>query len=340
MQNKINLSYFKNKSLVITGGTGSFGKTFLLKLIKSKIKKVIIFSRDEKKQEELRNEIADQRIKFIIGDVRDKESINEATIDVDFIFHAAALKQVPSCEFQPTEAYKTNIIGTENTINAAIRNNVKKLILLSTDKAVYPINAMGMTKAIGEKILLAKSRTIKSNKTILCITRYGNVMGSRGSVIPKFINLAKKNKPLPVTDLRMSRFMMSLNESVDLVLHALMYGKNGETFVQKSPACKMYDLAKAIHIFLNKKEKINIIGSRHGEKLNETLISFEEMIMVRETKKHFVIRKDNRGLNYDLYEALGNKKRIKSKDYNSDNTRQLKTYEIVNLLKKTPIDLD
>jgi UDP-N-acetylglucosamine 4,6-dehydratase len=340
MQNKINLSYFKNKSLVITGGTGSFGKTFLLKLIKSKIKKVIIFSRDEKKQEELRNEIADQRIKFIIGDVRDKESINEATIDADFIFHAAALKQVPSCEFQPTEAYKTNIIGTENTINAAIRNNVKKLILLSTDKAVYPINAMGMTKAIGEKILLAKSRTTKSNKTILCITRYGNVMGSRGSVIPKFINLAKKNKPLPVTDLRMSRFMMSLNESVDLVLHALMYGKNGETFVQKSPACKMYDLAKAIHIFLNKKEKINIIGSRHGEKLNETLISFEEMIMVKETKKHFVIRKDHRGLNYDLYEALGNKKRIKSKDYNSDNTRQLKTYEIVNLLKKTPIDLD
>ena len=340
MKNKINLSYFKNKSILITGGTGSFGKTFLSKLIKSEIKKVIIFSRDEKKQEELRNELADQRVKFIIGDVRDKESINEATIDVDFIFHAAALKQVPSCEFQPTEAYKTNIIGTENTINAAIRNNVKKLILLSTDKAVYPINAMGMTKAIGEKILQAKSRIIKSNKTILCVTRYGNVMGSRGSVIPKFINLAKKNKPLPVTDLRMSRFMMSLNESVDLVLHALMYGRNGETFVQKSPACKMYDLAKAIHIFLNKKEKIDIIGSRHGEKLNETLISFEEMIMVKETKKHFIIKKDHRGLNYNLYEALGNKKRIKSKDYNSDNTRQLKILEIVNLLKKTSIDLD
>lgn len=340
MQNKINLSYFKNKSILITGGTGSFGKTFLSKLIKSEIKKVIIFSRDEKKQEELRNELADQRVKFIIGDVRDKESINEATIDVDFIFHAAALKQVPSCEFQPTEAYKTNIIGTENTINAAIRNNVKKLILLSTDKAVYPINAMGMTKAIGEKILQAKSRIIKGNKTILCVTRYGNVMGSRGSVIPKFISLAKKNKPLPVTDLRMSRFMMSLSESVDLVLHALMYGKNGETFVQKSPACKMYDLAKAIHIFLNKKEKIDIIGSRHGEKLNETLISFEEMIMVKETKKHFIIKKDHRGLNYNLYEALGNKKRIKSKDYNSDNTRQLKISEIVNLLKKTSIDLD
>jgi len=340
MKSKINLSYFKNKSILITGGTGSFGKTFLSKLIKSEIKKVIIFSRDEKKQEELRNELADQRVKFIIGDVRDKESINEATIDVDFIFHAAALKQVPSCEFQPTEAYKTNIIGTENTINAAIRNNVKKLILLSTDKAVYPINAMGMTKAIGEKILQAKSRIIKSNKTILCVTRYGNVMGSRGSVIPKFINLAKKNKPLPVTDLRMSRFMMSLNESVDLVLHALMYGRNGETFVQKSPACKMYDLAKAIHIFLNKKEKIDIIGSRHGEKLNETLISFEEMIMVKETKKHFIIKKDHRGLNYNLYEALGNKKRIKSKDYNSDNTRQLKIPEIVNLLKKTSIDLD
>ena len=339
MISKKQLNFFNNKSLVITGGTGSFGKTFLYKLINCNFKQITIFSRDEKKQEELRNEIENSKVNFIIGDVRDPDSIIDATKGVDFIFHAAALKQVPSCEFQPWEAYKTNIIGTENTINAAIKNKVKKLILLSTDKAVYPINAMGMTKAMGEKILQAKSRMTKENNSILCITRYGNVMGSRGSVIPRFINLARKNKPLPVTDLRMSRFMMSLEQSVELVLHALIKGKNGDIFIQKSPACKILDLAKAVHIFLNKKNKINIIGSRHGEKLNETLVSYEEMAFANETKNHFIIKKDSRGLDYNLYEDLGNKKRIKLTDYSSDNANQLNISEIVKLLKNIKIDL-
>ena len=339
MNNKKTISYFKNKSILITGGTGSFGKTFVKKLLEFKLKNIIVFSRDEKKQEELRHELQNSKIKFILGDVREKNSVEDATKDVDFIFHAAALKQVPSCEFQPSEAYKTNIIGTENTIDAAIKNKVKKLILLSTDKAVYPINAMGMTKALGEKILQAKSNRIDSNKTILCITRYGNVIGSRGSVIPRFINLAKSDEPLPVTDLRMTRFMMSLNDSVNLVLHALIHGQNGDIFVQKSPGCKIIDLAKAIHIVLNKKEKIKIIGSRHGEKLNETLISNEEMVMTKETKNHYIIKKDNRDLNYNLYEKLGNKKRMKMKDYNSENTKQLNISEIVKIIKKTKIEL-
>ena len=338
VKNKLN--FFKNKSLLITGGTGSFGKTFLSKIINSNLKEIIIFSKDEKKQEELRNKIENPKVKFIIGDVRSLDSLIDASKGVDFIFHAAALKQVPSCEFQPWEAYKTNIIGTENTINAAIKNRVKKLILLSTDKAVYPINAMGLTKAMGEKILQAKSRMTKENYTKLCITRYGNVMGSRGSVIPRFINLAKMNKPLPVTDLRMTRFMMSLGQSVDLVLHALIYGKNGDIFVQKSPACKIIDLAKAIHILLKKKENINIIGSRHGEKLNETLVSFEEMALTKETKNHFIIKNDGRSLDYNLYEDLGNKKRIKSTDYNSDSTNQLNIKEIISLLKSIKIDLN
>ena len=339
MNKKIS-NLFNNKSILITGGTGSFGKTFLSKIVKFNLKEVLIFSRDEKKQEELRNEFINPKLKFIIGDVRNYESINEATEGVDFIFHAAALKQVPSCEFQPWEAYKTNIIGTENIINASIKNKVKKMILLSTDKAVYPINAMGMTKAVGEKILQAKARYKKNNITKLCITRYGNVMGSRGSVIPRFINLAKADKPLNVTDVRMTRFMMSLSQSVDLVLHALLNGENGDIFVQKSPACKILDLAEAIHIYLNKKKKIKIIGSRHGEKLNETLVSFEEMALTNETKNHFVIKNDGRGLDYNVYEELGNKKRTKLTDYNSDNTYQLNIDNIVKLLKETKIDLD
>lgn len=339
MKIKINQNYFKNKSILITGGTGSFGKTLLYELLERGLKEIIVFSRDEKKQEDLRNKINDSKVKFILGDVRDKGSILEATKGVDFIFHAAALKQVPSCEFQPSEAYKTNIIGTENTIDAAVVNKVKKFILLSTDKAVYPINAMGMTKAIAEKILQAKSRISKEKKTVLCITRYGNVIGSRGSVIPKFINLAKLNKALPVTDIGMTRFMMSLKDSVDLVLNALMYGKDGEIFIQKSPGCKIIDLAKAIHIILKKEEKINIIGSRHGEKLNETLISNEEMFMTKETKNHFIIKKDQRGLNYNLYEKLGNKKKNKISDYSSDNTEQLDISQIIKLIKSLDIEL-
>lgn len=337
-QKKIS-TFFKNKSLLITGGTGSFGKTVLKKFIKFNFREIVIFSRDERKQENLRNQYQNNKIRFILGDVRNYESIADATKKIDYIFHAAALKQVPSCEFYPWEAYKTNIIGTENTINAAINNNCKKLILLSTDKAVYPINAMGMTKALAEKILLAKSGLENNKKIILCITRYGNVMGSRASVIPRFISLAKNNKALPVTDRRMTRFMMSLDQSVNLVLHALIYGKNGDIFVQKSKACKIEDLAKAVNKFLNKKQKIKIIGSRHGEKLNETLVSHEERAFAKETKNHFIIKKDNRSINYSLYEKLGNKKRIKLNDYNSDNTIQLNQNEILNLLSTIKIDL-
>ena len=333
-------NFLKNKKLLITGGTGSFGKTVLNKFIKTNIAEITIFSRDEKKQEDLRYKIQSNKVKFILGDVRNFETLDNAMRDIDYVFHAAALKQVPSCEFHPWEAYKTNIIGTENSINSALKNKVKKFVLLSTDKAVYPINTMGMTKAIAEKILLAKARSQKKNSTILNITRYGNVMGSRASVIPRFINLAKKNKPLTVTDLRMSRFMMSLDNSVNLVSRALMKGMQGETFVQKSPACKIIDLAKAIEIYLNKKLKINIIGSRHGEKLNETLVSHEEMSNTREIRDHFIIKKDNRDLNYGLYENEGSKKRIKLNDYNSDNTIQLNVKQIVKLLKSISIDLD
>jgi len=340
MKNKNISKYFNNKSILITGGTGSFGKTVLTKFIKYKFKEIIVFSRDERKQEDLRNKIQNDRVKFIIGDVRDYESIYDATKEIDYIFHAAALKQVPSCEFYPWEACKTNIIGTENTINAAIENKVKKFILLSTDKAVYPINAMGMSKALAEKILQAKSRIVKNNSTTLCITRYGNVMGSRGSVIPRFINLGKKNKSLTVTDNRMSRFMMSLDQSVNLVLNAIIYGKQGDIFIKKSPACKMLDLAQAIQMLLNKKLKIKIIGSRHGEKLNETLVSNEEMASAIETKDHFIVKKDKRSLNYDMYENFGNKKRLKLKEYNSDNTNQLNIKEIVKLIKSINIEID
>ena len=340
MQNNKISKFLKNKKILITGGTGSFGKTVLNRFLKTNIKEILIFSRDERKQEDLRNKIQNNKVKFLLGDVRNYDSLNNSMKDVDYVFHAAALKQVPSCEFHPWEAYKTNIIGTENAINAAIENNIKKFILLSTDKAVYPINTMGMTKAVAEKILLAKAGSIKKNTTVLCTTRYGNVMGSRASVIPRFINLAKKNNALPVTDLRMSRFMMSLENSVNLVLHALVYGEQGDTFVQKSPACKIIDLAKAIGIYLNKKITTNIIGSRHGEKLNETLVSHEEMSNTLNTKNHFIIKKDVRGLNYGLYEHKGNKKRTKLDDYNSDNTYQLNIAQIVKLLKSVDIDLD
>tara|TARA_B100001250_G_scaffold231588_1_gene198810 strand:+ start:840 stop:1862 length:1023 start_codon:yes stop_codon:yes gene_type:complete len=331
---------FKNKRILITGGTGSFGSTLLSKLINYNLKEIIIFSRDEKKQDDLRLKYLNNRIKFIIGDVREFESINSAMSNVDYVFHAAALKQVPSGEFFPLETYKTNVIGTENSINAAIKNKVKKFILLSTDKAVYPINAMGMSKALAEKLLQAKSRTSKKKETIMCITRYGNVMGSRASVIPRFYNLIKKNKNIDLTDKRMTRFMMSLEDSINLVFEALIKGKQGDIFIQKSPACKILDLAKAIIKILNKKVKINVIGLRHGEKLNETLVSREEMIRSVEYKKYFRISIDNRNLNYSLYEKFGNKKSLNSEDFNSDNTRQLSVKEIIKLLNKINIDFD
>jgi len=331
---------FKNKRILITGGTGSFGSTLLSKLINYNLKEIIIFSRDEKKQDDLRLKYLNNKIKFIIGDVREFESINKAMDNVDYVFHAAALKQVPSGEFFPMETYKTNVIGTENSINAAINNKVKKFILLSTDKAVYPINAMGISKALAEKLLQAKSRTSKKKDTILCITRYGNVMGSRASVIPRFYNLIKKNKNLDLTDKRMTRFMMSLEDSINLVVEALIKGEQGDIFVQKSPACKILDLAKAIIKILNKKVKINVIGLRHGEKLNETLVSREEMIRSVENDKYFRIKIDNRNLNYSLYEKFGNKKSLFSKDFNSDNTSQLGIEEIIKLLNKINIDFD
>lgn len=334
-----NTKTFNNKTILITGGTGSFGSAVLNKLINYKLKQIIIFSRDERKQEALRLKTNNKKIKFIIGDVRDYKSIETAMEGVDYVFHAAALKQVPSCEFYPWEAYKTNIVGTENSINSAIKNKVKKFILLSTDKAVYPINAMGMSKALAEKILQAKSRFPGKKQTILCITRYGNVMGSRASIIPRFYSLAKQKKILPITDHRMTRFLMSLEDSVNLVIHALVNGKQGEIFVQKSPACKITDLAKAMGKILNTNIKTKVIGSRHGEKLNETLVSREEMLRAKDQKKYFKIITDNRDLNYDLYENSGNKRSLNLEDYSSENTDQLNVSEIANLLKKIKINL-
>lgn len=329
---------FKNKTLLITGGTGSFGKAVLKKFINFDIKQIIIFSRDERKQEELRLQLNNNKIKFVIGDVRNYNSINEAMKNVDYVFHAAALKQVPSCDFYPSEAIKTNINGTENVLNASIANKVKKFLLLSTDKAVYPINSMGISKAMAERVVQAKSRNLSNNETILCITRYGNVIASRASVIPRFYDLIKKNLPLPVTDEKMTRFMMSLEESVNLVLFALVNGGQGDIFVQKSPSCRIIDLANAMGKYSNKKVKIKIIGSRHGEKLNETLISREEMIKAKDLGKYYKITTDNRSLNYELYEKVGNFKSIKLIDFNSDNTKRMNLDDIVVLLKKLKLN--
>ena len=275
---------FKNKTIMITGGTGSFGKALLEKILNLKVKEVIIFSRDEKKQEDLRLKYNKKNIKFIIGDVRDYKSIRESSKGVDFLFHAAALKQVPSCEFFPIEAVNTNIIGTENTLNAAIENSIKRVIVLSTDKAVYPINAMGISKAMAEKIAISKSRYGKK-KTIICITRYGNVMGSRGSVIPLFKNQIDTDKPITITNPNMTRFLMTLEESVELVLYAFKYGKPGDIFVKKSPATSINILAKAISTILKSNSKPIIIGTRHGEKNYETLISKEGVLEIKRSKK-------------------------------------------------------
>ncbi len=325
---------FKNSTIMITGGTGSFGKAVLSRFIKLGVNEIRIFSRDEKKQEDLRLEYKNKKLKFIIGDVRNYQSIYEASKDVDYIFHAAALKQVPSCEFFPLEAVNTNIIGTENTLNAAIENNIKKIIFLSTDKAVYPINAMGISKAMAEKIAISKSR-IKKSKTVICITRYGNVMGSRGSVIPLFISQIKKNEPLTITDPNMTRFLMSLEDSVNLVMHAFKNGKSGDIFVKKSPATTMDILARSIKNIYNPKSKLNIIGTRHGEKLYETLISREESLRLEENKSFFRIYNDNRDLNYNIYFSEG-KRNKKIFEYNSHNTKQLNIKQVESLLKNNP----
>ncbi|TNT30259.1 polysaccharide biosynthesis protein, partial [Escherichia coli] len=293
---------FKNKRLMITGGTGSFGNTVLKRFLKTDVKEIIVFSRDEKKQEDMRIALGDSKVKFYIGDTRCYTSIEQAMRGVDYVFHAAALKQVPSCEFYPMEAIKTNILGTENVLNAAIANNVKRVVLLSTDKAVYPINAMGMSKAMAEKVLIAKSRMIDADKgPVLCATRYGNVMASRGSVIPLFIDKIKNNQELTITDPKMTRFLMSLEDSVDLVLHAFENGQQGDIFVQKAPASTIEDLAQAIKGLFNSEASNKIIGTRHGEKLYETLVSREEMVKAQDMRKYYRIPADNRDLNYDKY---------------------------------------
>ncbi len=315
-----------DKKILITGGTGSFGYTFCKHLLKSDIKEICIFSRDEEKQYQMRREIVDSRLKFFIGDIRDLDSILDACNELDYIFHAAALKQVPSCEFHPFEAVKTNIIGTENLLKAAIIKEVKKIVLLSTDKAVYPINAMGISKSMMEKLMLAKS--IQNNKSIFCATRYGNVMCSRGSVIPLFINQIKSNNPITITDPNMTRYLMSLDESVELVLHAFDKGLSGDIFVQKSPACTILDLASALKEIFNYEKENIIIGTRHGEKLYESLLSREEMSRVKDDGNFYRLPSDNRGLNYEKFFERGQKILDESKEYTSHNTKRLNISEI------------
>lgn len=325
---------FDNKVLMITGGTGSFGNTVLNRFLNTAVREIRVFSRDEKKQEDMRIALSNDKVKFYIGDVRDYDSIYQATIGVDYIFHAAALKQVPSCEFYPMEAIKTNVVGTENVLNAAIANKVQRVVLLSTDKAVYPINAMGISKAMAEKLLVAKSRTVPEGGTVLCATRYGNVMASRGSVIPLFIEQIKKNIPLTVTDPNMTRFLMSLEDSVDLVLHAFNNGQQGDIFIQKSPASTVEELAKALLEIFNKQNPISIIGTRHGEKLYESLVSREEMAKAEDMGRYYRIPADNRDLNYNKYFVEGEQKVSQLDDYTSHNTNRLTVPQVKELLLK------
>ncbi|TGK17552.1 NAD-dependent epimerase/dehydratase family protein [Leptospira fluminis] len=325
---------FDNKTLMITGGTGSFGNTVLKRFLKTNVREIRIFSRDEKKQEDMRIALSNDKVKFYIGDVREFDSIHQATIGVDYIFHAAALKQVPSCEFYPMEAIKTNVIGTENVLNAAIANGVHRVVVLSTDKAVYPINAMGISKAMAEKLLVAKSRTVREGGTVLCATRYGNVMASRGSVIPLFVEQIKKGGALTVTDPNMTRFLMSLEDSVDLVLHAFEHAKQGDIFIQKAPASTVEDLAKALLAIFKAQNSIKVIGTRHGEKLYESLVSREEMAKAEDMGRYYRIPADNRDLNYNKYFVEGEQKVSQLDDYTSHNTHRLGTPEVQELLLK------
>lgn len=327
---------FTNKTLLITGGTGSFGNAVLRRFLKTDIQEIRIFSRDEKKQDDMRKEINNDKVKFFIGDVRDYSSISAAMHDVDYVFHAAALKQVPSCEFFPLEAVKTNILGTENVLNAAISHGVKKVICLSTDKAAYPINAMGMSKALMEKVAIAKSRTVSPDHTIICATRYGNVMCSRGSVIPLFMQQIKNNQPLTVTNPEMTRFLMSLDDAVDLVLYAFEHAQQGDLFVQKAPASTIGDLAVAVKEIFGVDSEIKIIGTRHGEKLYETLLTREEMVQAEDLGNYYRVPADNRDLNYNKYFTEGKKELTKSWEYTSHNTRRLSIPEIKELLLKLP----
>ncbi len=314
---------FKDKTLLITGGTGSFGNAVLKRFLDTNIKEIRIFSRDEKKQDDMRKQYNNDKIKFYIGDVRNIESIREAVCDVDYVFHAAALKQVPSCEFFPMEAIRTNVIGTDNVLTAAIDAGVKRVVCLSTDKAAYPINAMGISKAMLEKVVFARSRNIDPTKTTICCTRYGNVMASRGSVIPLFIDQMNAGKPLTVTDPNMTRFLMNLDEAVELVVFAFKNANQGDLFIQKSPACTIADLAKAMKEIFKSDVEIKTIGTRHGEKAHETLMTREEMAKAEDMGGYYRIPADNRDLNYDKYYEDGSKDLDKLTEYNSENTERL-----------------
>jgi UDP-N-acetylglucosamine 4,6-dehydratase len=325
---------FSNKVLMITGGTGSFGNTVLKRFLSTAVREIRIFSRDEKKQDEMRVALNNPKLKFYIGDVRDFDSIHQAMKGVDFVFHAAALKQVPSCEFYPMEAVRTNVIGTENMMNAAIANGVKRVVVLSTDKAVYPINAMGISKAMAEKLMVAKARMQGDEETVFCATRYGNVMASRGSVIPLFVSQIKEGKPLTVTDPKMTRFLMSLEDSVDLVLYAFEHGNQGDIFVQKAPASTVEDLAQALRELFVSEIPVHVIGTRHGEKLFESLISREEMARAQDMGSYYRIPADNRDLNYAQYFSEGEEKISHQDDYTSHNTVRLNVEQVKDLLMK------
>ncbi|EMM1154600.1 UDP-N-acetylglucosamine 4,6-dehydratase/5-epimerase [Citrobacter freundii] len=326
---------FKNKTLLITGGTGSFGNAVLRRFLDTDIAEIRIFSRDEKKQDDMRKKYNNSKLKFYIGDVRDYQSILNATRGVDFLYHAAALKQVPSCEFHPMEAVKTNVLGTENVLEAAIANGVKRVVCLSTDKAVYPINAMGISKAMMEKVIVAKSRNVDKTKTVICGTRYGNVMASRGSVIPLFVDLIKEGKPLTITDPNMTRFMMTLDDAVDLVLYAFEHGNNGDIFVQKAPAATIETLAIALKELMEIPEHpVHIIGTRHGEKLYEALLSREEMVAAEDMGEYYRVPPDLRDLNYGKYVEQGDQRISQIEDYNSHNTDRLDVDGMKKLLLK------
>lgn len=325
---------FKDKILLITGGTGSFGNAVLERFLDSDLKEIRIFSRDEKKQEDMRIKYKNDKIKFYIGDVRDYRSIDDAMDGVDYIFHAAALKQVPSCEFFPVQAVKTNVLGTDNVLEAAINHNVKKVIVLSTDKAAYPINAMGMSKALMEKVAVAKGRNLRDDQTVICRTRYGNVMASRGSVIPLFCEQIKEGKPLTITNPEMTRFMMTLEDAVDLVIYAFEHGKQGDLFVQKAPAATIETLANAVKELKHSDVPVNCIGTRHGEKLYEVLVTKEEMVNAIDMGNYYRIPADNRNLNYQKYTNEGNADLNNVTEYNSHNTVRLDVNGMKELLKK------
>ncbi|WP_395517392.1 polysaccharide biosynthesis protein [Pseudorhizobium flavum] len=323
---------FDGKTLLITGGTGSFGNAVLRRFLNTSVREIRIFSRDEKKQEDMRLSLNNDKLKFFIGDVRNYDSVRDAMSGVDYVFHAAALKQVPSCEFYPMEAVRTNVLGTENVMAAAAEKSAKRMVFLSTDKAVYPINAMGISKAMAEKVVIAKSRVLRSTGPVLCATRYGNVMASRGSVIPLFINQIKSGKPLTITDPKMTRFLMSLEDSVDLVIHAYEHGDQGDIFVQKAPASTLEDLALALKDLFNASNPIRTIGTRHGEKLYETLVAREEMAKAVDIGRYFRIPSDNRDLNYNKYFVEGEHKISVVDDYTSHNTERLNVDQVKNLL--------